>query len=130
MSMPNGEAKLLVLFIMLGLLAFGSTPADAQQPAAPVLKCETGPVSRVFGGTYWIVYSCDDRRSMVVVSGQGNPASPFYFLLTPGAGAYKIEGEGNGDKKASDAAGDAISKLAPEELAALLSATQSMLKSP
>jgi hypothetical protein len=61
---------------------------------------------------------------MVVVSAPGNPALPFYFLLKPNGGSYAIEGEGNGDKKASDAAGDSLSKMTPAEFAALLAATK------
>lgn len=88
------------------------------------MKCETGPLIRTFGGTDWLVYSCDDRASMVVFSAPGNPAMPFYFFLKPEAGTYRIEGEGTGDKQASHAAGDSLSKLTPTEFASLLAATK------
>ncbi len=88
------------------------------------MRCETGPVKRTFGGTDWIVYSCDDQASMVVVSGEGNPASPFYFVLKPAGAGYTLSGEGNGDRTASDAAGAALAKMSPAELAALLAATR------
>jgi hypothetical protein len=61
---------------------------------------------------------------MVIVSAQGNPASPFVFFLKPDGGGYKVAGEGNGDKTASDAAGDDISKLTPADFATLLAATK------
>jgi hypothetical protein len=61
---------------------------------------------------------------MVVVSAQGNPASPFYFFLKPAADTYTVMGEGNGDKKASDAAGAALSKMTPADFAELLAATK------
>jgi hypothetical protein len=91
--------------------------------AAPKLRCETGPIIRMFGGTEWLVYSCDDRRSMVVVSAQKNPAAPFYFLLTPVAGGYHVDGEGNGSKQASDAAGDELSRMSRGDFEKLLSDT-------
>jgi hypothetical protein len=101
-------------------------PAEPQQAtsAPPPMKCETGPARRTFGGTQWIVYSCDDHTSMVVVSAEGNPASPFYFFLKPNGGTYTVSGEGNGEKKASDAAGDALAKMTPAEFTTLLAATK------
>jgi hypothetical protein len=61
---------------------------------------------------------------MVVISRKGNPASPFYFIVTPKSGKYAIYGEGTGSKAASDAAGDALSKLMPADFAALLTETK------
>lgn len=125
------RSDMLARSILLGLLAVGPVHAQAQQaaPSPPPMECKTGPVSRTFGGTEWIVYSCDDRSSMVVVSAQGNPASPSYFLLKLNAEGYKIEGESNGDKKASNAAVDDLSKLGLAGFAALLAATKSGPKS-
>lgn len=88
------------------------------------MKCETGPVYRQFGGTDWIVYSCADEHSIVVISRTGNPASPFFFILTPKSGTYVIHGEGNGSKAASDAAGDDLSRLTQADLAKLLADTK------
>ena len=110
-------------FVLLALLAATAAPPPAPQQPAP-MACETGPVSRAFGGTQWLVYSCADQASMVVVSAQGNPASPFVFILSPANGQYRVRGEGNGDRKASQAAGDALSKLTAAELADLLAATK------
>ena len=90
------------------------------------MKCETGPVTKMFGGTEWIVYSCDDQASMVVLSAPGNPASPFYFFLKPEAEGFRLTGEGNGDMKVSDAARDDLSKLTPNDFAALLAATKAV----
>lgn len=117
---------MLARLVMLGLFAAGIGRAEAQQTASssPPMKCETGLANRTFGGTSWTVYSCDDQASMVVVSAQGNPASPFYFFLQPNGGTYTVTGEGNGDKKASDAAGDALSKMTPADFAELLAATK------
>jgi hypothetical protein len=88
------------------------------------MDCQTGPVDRRFGDTDWIVYSCEDHKSAVFVSKVGNPASPFYFILFPKDGKYELYGEGNGDKQASDKAGDEIAKLSPKEIGALIEATE------
>lgn len=95
----------------------------ASADAAPALRCFTGPVNRTFGGTNWLVYSCDDARSMVVVSAVENPAAPFVFYLTPDGDRYRVIGEGNGSKEASDKAGDALSSMSDADFAALLRAT-------
>jgi hypothetical protein len=104
-------------------IAVGILLATTAAEAAPELRCETGPVSKMLGGTDWLVYSCDDRRSMLVVSADKNPARPFYFLLTPLANSYHVAGEGNGNKQASDAAGDELSRMTAADFAKLLAAT-------
>lgn len=89
------------------------------------MQCDAGPVARELGGSDWMVLSCSDGRSMVVVSAQGNPAGPFVFFLKPlPDGAYAISGEGNGDKAASDAALEALTRYTTADLAALLAATK------
>lgn len=108
----------------LGVLLLASAPAYAAGSATPNLRCETGPVNRKFGNTDWLVYSCDDGRSMVVVSADKNPATPFYFVLTPDAGGYRVTGEGSGNKQASDAGGDDLSRMGAAEFADLLAATR------
>jgi hypothetical protein len=118
---------MLLSVMSLAMAAVGAGPQKPHQEVLfpPPMKCETGPVNRTFGGTEWIVYSCSDQTSMVVISVRGNPASPFYFFLKPTGSGYIIRGEGNGDEQASTAAGDAIAKMTPAELGALLAATKS-----
>ena len=115
----------------LAVMAFGAlfaasvaASAEGAGPAAPQLRCEIGPVIRHFGGTDWLVYSCDDGRSMVVVSTEKNPAAPFYFLLTPASAGYRIDGEGNGNKQASDAAGDDLARMSAADFINLLAETR------
>jgi len=88
------------------------------------MTCETGPISRTYGGTDWLIYSCEDHQSLVFVSPQGNPAFPFYFILHPKDGRYQLYGEGNGDKGASDAARDEISRVSQKDVASLIEATK------
>lgn len=104
------------------VLLLAPASAASQQAASPPqpMRCETGPVTRAFGGTEWIVYSCDDEASLVVISAQGNPASPFIFYLRPGAESYSISSEGNGDRRASGAAGVALTELSSAEITTLL----------
>ncbi len=113
--------RVLWLFLLL-TPASAESRQDAQSPQA--MRCETGPITKTFGGTEWIVYSCDDEVSLVVVSAQGNPAFPFFFYLQRKAESYQVVGEGNGDKRASEAAGRVLSELSSAEIAALLAATK------
>ena len=100
----------------------------AQPSTPPAMKCEIGPVSREFGGTNWIIYSCDDAGSLVFVSARGNPAFPYTFLFIHEAGRYTLQGAGTGDKQASKAAGDAISALPAQAIAVLLAETRKIGK--
>ena len=106
------------------MVALMAETAQAQDAKPPPLKCETGPVNRQYGGTEWVVYSCNDEQTMVVVSAADNPAGPFYFLLSRHSGTYAIYGEGNGSKAASKAAGDELSQMSQATLADLLAATK------
>ena len=92
---------------------------------AEPMQCEIGPVEKTFGGTNWTVYSCDDNKSLVVISANGNPAMPFYFMISEKDGELAIHGEGNGSKEASAAAGRDLEKLMASEnaIAALIAET-------
>jgi len=91
--------------------------------ANPPLKCDVGPVTKVFGAVPWLVYSCDDSTSVVLVSAPGSPATPFYFIFSLEGSAYKLRGEGTGPKAATDAALKDLQALAATDIAALRSAT-------
>jgi hypothetical protein len=93
--------------------------ADAQQ-----LKCEIGPVQKTYGSTQWLIYSCQDSRSLVIITAPGNPAMPFYFLLHPSDDGYRIEGEGTGNKDITDRVLAELQRLSASEIAALISATR------
>jgi hypothetical protein len=122
-----GEIR-MIRSILFCLLILAPSGADAQQAASspPRRTCFAGPISKTFGGTDWMIYSCDDQASMVMVAAPGNPASPFIFFISADAGRYHIEGEGTGDKGASQAAGDELSRLPQEKFAALLVETRTV----
>ena len=76
-------------------------------------------------GGEWLVYACDDSRSLVVVAQDGNPAAPFYFMfyVTP-EGAMRLNGEGNGDRHASDLAFAELKVLSTSDVSVLVSQAQ------
>ena len=97
--------------------------ASAQDQETP-LQCDVGPLKMTFGGNPWLVYSCSDGKTLVVVSDGDNPASPFYFVLQPRGDHYGMTGEGTGSKEASSAAFEDLKRLSADEIAAMLAATK------
>ena len=108
------------LLLLLALAV--SAPASAE--SSP-MDCSIGPLDRTFGGTAWIVHGCSDGRSVVVVSARGNPGGPFYFMLFPDGGTFRLVGEGAGSKEATRAAHDELSALLSAEFVAKLHAEAS-----
>jgi hypothetical protein len=95
--------------------------ADAQR-----LKCDTGPLQRTYAATQWLVYSCEDTRSLVFVTPQGNPAMPFYFFLRLSDGGYRLEGEGTGNKDVADSVAAELQRLSDIEIASLINETRAV----
>ena len=109
---------------VFGITASIPTPAVGGESASKSpLKCDFGPVVKAYGMTQWLVYSCNDRRTVVIVSGPKNPATPFYFMLYPTENGYKIHGEGTGSQDATAAAFKELELLSEIEIAALIEQT-------
>ena len=100
---------------LLPLVVAVGMPVTAQEPAQP-MACDIGPVKKTFGGTPWLVYGCSDGKSVVVITAEGSPAMPFYFLFSPHAGSYRLNGEGTGNKALTDAAFGELSKLGSDDI--------------
>lgn len=109
--------KRLLLALTLMLAA---TAAMAQGPSERKLQCDRGPAgSRMFGGTAWDVYGCNDDRSVAIVTARGNPALPFYFLFVERDGKYTLSGEGTGRAEFTRKAYDDLRRLSPQDIEAL-----------
>lgn len=113
----------VVVWLALTAGAAGSLTAPPQEPQS--LQCEVGPLPRIYGGTPWLVYSCSDGASLVVVSGEGNPAAPFYFMIYAKDGSYQLVGERTKVKQVTDAAFDDLKTLTPDAIAELVRETRS-----
>jgi hypothetical protein len=99
-------------------------PADGQEAKPPQLKCDIGPVDKTYGKTQWLVYSCDDGRTLVIVTAPGNPALPFYFMFSPHEGGYQLSGEGTGSKATTDAAFNELQTLSERDIMTLIDQTK------
>lgn len=86
---------------------------------AEPITCKTGPIDHSFGGTEWLVYACNDGRSILARAKPGNPAAPFYFIIAATEKGHELYGEGTGDKAASDAAYADLQKLDEAAIAKL-----------
>jgi hypothetical protein len=120
--------KTLILSLALAAIAVPTSIAaqtDGEATSAASLACDIGPVIKTYGDTEWLVYSCSDNRTLVIMSAPGNPATPFYFTLYPGESGYLVAGEGNGDKGATEAALAEIKALSSAEIGTLIESTKS-----
>lgn len=91
---------------------------------APTLDCSTGPVSKSYGATPWLVYACSDGKSIVAVTASGSPAGPFYFMLYPKDGKYAVVGEGTGPKNLTDRAYAELTRLTGQDVAELIASAK------
>jgi hypothetical protein len=108
--MMNSPAR---LFISLLIVSTSCGSLWAQQAN---LKCVVGPVKKTFGNTPWLVYSCDDGQSIVIVTAPGSSAAPFYFIFNGG----HLRGEGTGNKEATDAAYNDLKRLTDVDIQGLI----------
>lgn len=110
-----------LIFAVLLCTGLSIAPAFAEEARPPPLNCEVGPLKRTYGQTQWVVHACDDGHSIVAAADQGNPAQPFFFIFyVKPNGDMQLYGEGEGDKTATKAAFDDLSKLTREDVATLV----------
>jgi len=109
-------------------LAAAIAIAASPPPGAPALKCDVGPAETTFGNSRWLVYSCDDNRSVVLVSAPGNPATPFVFSFMATGDSYLLRGEGRGRKETTAAAFAELRKLTGDDIATLVTQTKQQRK--
>jgi hypothetical protein len=103
------------------LLATQTGSASAE---SSTLNCKSGPLTRTYGKTEWLVYGCDDDRTLIVVTAPGNPGFPFYFRLSQENGSYRLTGEGTGNKDATDATYKDLRRLSDKDIADLIAQTK------
>jgi hypothetical protein len=107
--------------ILLLFITFGASAGEKPTQEDPSKSCTIGPTEKTFGKTKWLLYGCNDATTAVIVSAEGNPASPFYFIIFRDADNYRIYGEGIGNKTASAAALKDLQAMSGAALAGLVS---------
>jgi hypothetical protein len=97
-------------------------PASAQRVGR--LDCRMGPVAKLYGGSNWMVYSCDDNLTVVIVAVPGTPAAPFQFMFVPDGGFYQLRGEGTGKRSATEPVYNQLRLFTGPDIAALIAETR------
>ena len=118
---------LLVLLVSVMSVTFNSSIL-ADEEKKIIVNCETGPLTKEYGKTSWLVYSCDNKTSMLIISAIDNPAMPFYFTLHETKDGYQLSGEGTGKKETTAAAYDDLKKLSKSEILDLIKKTKTAKK--
>jgi len=119
-----------LFFAALGVVMLAPVVAIGEDPVSkrPSLNCDIGPVNKTYGGTQWLVYSCDDNRTLVIVSAPGSPAMFYVFTFYAREKGYQLSGEGNGSKEATAAAFDELKVLSERDIKALIGQTKNVPK--
>jgi hypothetical protein len=118
------QVLLITVITMLAGASQAFTPTETARP--PELNCDVGPLHKTYGETAWLVYACNDSRSIVIISDEGNPAFPFLFMLyVKPSGDMQLHGEGDGKESATRAAFDEIKTLTQSDVAGLVEQAQS-----
>lgn len=117
--------RILSLAAAVWLAVFVSVPArgDEAVPGAP-LKCEVGPIEKTYGKTQWLVYGCDDARSVVIVAAPLSPARPFVFRFLAQKNGYLLQSKGTGDKDYTTAAFGELKGMSMDDIEALVKLTK------
>jgi hypothetical protein len=108
-------------------LPLAATAADSVSKSRP-LKCDIGPVNKTYGESQWLVYSCDDNKSVVIVSAPGNPAEPFYFTVLTHKDQYQVSGEGLDKQGVTAKALRDLEALSADDIAKLIRETKTSTK--
>ncbi len=117
--------KGLSLAAVIWLTVFVSIPTRGDEAVAGApLKCEVGPVEKTYGKTQWLVYSCNDARSVVIVAAPLSPARPFVFRFLAQQKGYLLQSKGTGDKDYTTAAFGELKLMSMEDIEALVKLTK------
>lgn len=113
-----------LLLLLLAALVSSAFAAEKTSQA-----CDVGPLSKTYGKTPWLVYSCNNAAAegdarVLLVSAPGNPAMPFVFFFYIKDGAYRLYGEDQGSKEASGAALAELQKLTQRDIENLVAQTK------
>lgn len=106
--------------LMVAILVCLPLQAGAQD--AP-MDCRVGPVIKTFGGSKWLVNSCSDGRTVILMAMNDSPAHPCFIKIAPTTRGYNIDGRGKGDRQATNAAMDELGALSVADIQAMIGET-------
>jgi hypothetical protein len=116
------HVKRMVSGALLCAVVLGPICAAAEDD--DTFRCNIGPVTKTYGQTQWLVYGCNDDKTLVIVAAPGNPGAPYYFTLLPTDSGHSLFGEGTGKKEAAAAASEQLKALSEDEIAGVIKETK------
>ena len=128
--MSNVRRHMKLYSLLVTMIFLGFVPLALCQPKGePTNICETGPLTRQYGGTEWYVYSCSDSRSLVVVASPNNPAAkPNAFIVSSKDGVKRLNGAGEMTGTVL-ATYDELKALKQADISALITDTKNQTRS-
>jgi hypothetical protein len=102
-------------------------PLQGVAQTAP-MDCTAGPITKSFGGSKWLVSSCSDDRTMILMAMNDSPAFPCFITIAPSPEGYKIDGRGKGDQQATEAAMTELAALSVADVHAMIAETKQLGK--
>lgn len=103
-------------------------PLHVTAQTAPPMDCTTGPITKTFGGSKWLVSSCADNRTMTLMAISDSPAFPCFIVIAPSPEGYDINGRGKGDQQATEAAMAELAALSVADIHAMIAETKQLQK--
>lgn len=107
--------------LLVAILACLAPPAGAQTEP---MDCRVGPLIKTFGGSKWVVNSCSDGRTVILMATNDSPAFPCFIKIEPSTKGYSIDGRGKGDRQATNAAMDELGALSVADIQAMIDETK------
>jgi hypothetical protein len=111
--------------LLVAVLICLPLPAGAQTEP---MDCTVGPVIKTFGGSKWVVNSCSDGRTVILMATNDSPAFPSFIKIAPSTEGYSINGRGKGDRQATNAAMDELGALSVADIHAMIDETKQIKK--
>lgn len=102
-------------------------PLSAGAQTEP-MDCRVGPVIKTFGGSKWVVHSCSDGRTVLLMAMEDSPAHPSVIKIAPSTKGYTVDGRGKGDRQATNAAVDELGALSVADIQAMIAETEQRQK--
>jgi hypothetical protein len=106
------------------LFSVALNPIFAVAEGEDSFRCDIGPVTKTYGQGQWLVYSCNDDKTVLIVSAPGNPATPYYFTFLPTDAGHRLFGEGTGNKEATATAFEQLKSLSEDDIANVIKETK------
>ena len=111
--------------LLVATLVCLALPAGAQTEP---MDCTVGPLVKTFGGSKWVVNSCTDGRTVILMAVEDSPAFPCFIKMEPSTEGYSINGRGKGDRQATNAAMDELAALSVADIEGMIDETKQRQK--